>query len=136
MVDVSKIVRFKFFASPVENVTGQFMDRDGELLSEFEGDCPNFLGEDTLEMEINLKTGQIVNWVPPTDAELLELVSEQAAEEAEGEESEVASGPTPLPPPCTPGAIPFTVKERMTTLSPKARTLAESLEKQIAARKK
>jgi len=51
-------------------------DADGKVLHEHDGYVPSFFpsgGGDAIDLEIDLATGTILNWVPPTtDAALVE----------------------------------------------------------------
>ncbi len=53
-------------------------DKDGNDICEYDGYVPDFFpGQhcgDYVQLDIDLKTGQIVNWKPPTKAQLKEFM--------------------------------------------------------------
>ena len=88
-IDFSKAARIKFYSKTADCFNGEFLDQEGATLFEIDGYPPSFLGDgDGIELEIDLKTGQIIGWEPPLAEDLDEEYAEQAAdyEEAEAEE--------------------------------------------------
>lgn len=74
-----KPVSLKVCAKTSDMFHGDLMV-DGELKRSHSGYVPSFLSKkdssDYLEFEIDLRTGQILNWVPPTDEQLNDLYEE------------------------------------------------------------
>ena len=67
-----------FSAKCSDMFSATFEDVNGNILSEYEGYVPSFFpGDhygDYVELEIDLATGQILNWVAPTPEEIAELL--------------------------------------------------------------
>lgn len=57
-----------------------FQNEDGAAVAEYDGYVPAFFpGEhygDYVQLQVNLKTGQILNWVPPTLAQINETLKD------------------------------------------------------------
>lgn len=59
-------------------------DESGELIGSIDGYAPDFFpdgGGDYLRFEIDLATGKILNWTPPTDEAILECIDAQVDED-------------------------------------------------------
>lgn len=54
---------------------GILKDENGKATHDYEGYVPDFFGSgaDDVELEIDLATGQILNWTPPTKEDLEEF---------------------------------------------------------------
>jgi hypothetical protein len=64
-----------------------FDDASGNTLGEYDGYVPNFMpGEhygDYVELNIDLATGQILNWKAPKAAEIRKLIADYKAQKAQ-----------------------------------------------------
>jgi hypothetical protein len=57
-------------------VSGFLKDGDGQHVGDYEGRIPEFVPNlygDYLKLEVDLATGRILNWTPPTQDQLNEL---------------------------------------------------------------
>jgi len=53
----------------------QLYDEEGNSVAVGEGYAPSFIGGgDYVELSIDIKTGKIIGWVPPTDEQLFEEI--------------------------------------------------------------
>jgi hypothetical protein len=59
----------------------KFLNQQNEIIGRYEGYVPGFFpdehGGDYVSLKIDLATGKILNWQPPTEAEIDELLSPQ-----------------------------------------------------------
>lgn len=72
-----KVQSVHVFAKIGDRGTYTYKDNDGSEVEEVEWYVPDFLndGDDYLSLEIDLSTGQILNWKAPTGSELLEAMN-------------------------------------------------------------
>jgi len=66
---MSKYKTIRFYGKTSDRFNGSFTDEDGNE-KEFDNYPPKFIGRDGVSMEIDLETGQILNWKPPTDEDI------------------------------------------------------------------
>lgn len=70
---------FSFYGK-TSDCFGGTIKENGKIIAEIDGYPPTFLGYDGIELEIDLETGQILNWNAPNE-ELATLIKENAVEE-------------------------------------------------------
>lgn len=70
---MSKYKTIEFFGKTSDLFGGSFTDENGKE-HEFDGYPPQFIGYDGVSLKIDLETGQILNWNPPTDEEIDEYL--------------------------------------------------------------
>jgi hypothetical protein len=79
---VKKIKVMKMTFRCGDSVAQSFHEKDGEKVAEKVGYAPQFFpnGDKNfgvfIELDIDLTTGQILNWVPPTEAQMREALKE------------------------------------------------------------
>lgn len=60
--------------------TAEFCDDEGHEVADYQGYVPDFFPEqhwgDYVQLDIDLKTGQILNWGPPTLEQINEIIKD------------------------------------------------------------
>lgn len=83
--ELKKVKVIKLTTRTGDAVAQSFHDKDGKKLAEKVGYAPQFFpnGEHNfgvfLELDIDLATGKILNWTPPTETQLAEALKEEEA---------------------------------------------------------
>ena len=72
---MAKYKTIAFFGKTADRFGGDFIDNEG-IAHEFDGYPPAFLGYDGISLEIDLETGQILNWKAPTDEQIENYLNE------------------------------------------------------------
>jgi len=71
---MSKITTIKLCAKTVDSLGLKYLDKDGNFVGSRNDYVPDYFPEehygDYVEFDIDVETGQILNWVKPTQKEL------------------------------------------------------------------
>lgn len=87
-IDAKKTVHveaktFKLYVKVCDRCGGELVDQDGQTIHDAEGDgyVPDFFpGEhygDYLILDIDIDTGQITNWLPPSGDQIQEWIGDE-----------------------------------------------------------
>ena len=81
IVVTTEATTIQVYAKPSDCGTYRLLDKDGQLMHEVDGYVPRwFPGDnygDYIILNIDIDTGQILNWKPPTAAQLEEWMDEE-----------------------------------------------------------
>lgn len=80
--------KIKFYAKCSDLCGGEFIDENGKEYY-FDGYPPSFLGDNGIDLEIDLKTGQILNWKEVEDSEILEYLEFNEEDKREDHEDDI-----------------------------------------------
>lgn len=68
----------KIHAKPCDSGNYTLMDQNGEQIHDHDGYVPGFFpggGGDYLELDVDIETGKILNWKPPTKKQIEEFIA-------------------------------------------------------------
>jgi len=74
-------MRFKFSAKCSDLFSGDLINDEGRIVKEYQGYVPDFFPGnhygDYVQFDIDLETGQILNWKAPTKEQLEKFIGEE-----------------------------------------------------------
>ncbi len=75
---MAKIKTLRVCGKTVDQCHIQFLDKNNEIIGQRDSYVPKYFPEthfgDYLELDIDVETGQILNWYPPTQKELKDSI--------------------------------------------------------------